>query len=90
MIVAGKIWIFVNSVEQLQDIYVNKTANVTKHPSASHPWTAAASRAIAFGATSDKVYLDKRKELSGAFFKSKLVGLTEIIKDVTLKKVREI
>jgi cytochrome P450 len=34
------------------------------------------------------VYLAKRKELSGAFFKSKLLGMTKIIKEVTLKEIK--
>jgi cytochrome P450 len=34
------------------------------------------------------VYIAKRKELSGAFFKSKLLGMTKIIKEVTLREIK--
>lgn len=44
---------------------------------------------IVFQATDDPIYPDKRKALSGAFFKSKLVGMTRIIKEVTLKVIKE-
>lgn len=38
----------------------------------------------------DKVeYPDKRKALAGAFFKSKLHGITKIIKQVTLTEIKQ-
>ena len=45
-------------------------------------------RSLLFDQTEDPVYVKKRKELSGAFFKSKLLGMTKIIKEVTLKQLK--
>jgi cytochrome P450 len=32
---------------------------------------------------------DRRKSLSGAFFKSRLVGMTEVIRKVTLEVIKD-
>ena len=45
---------------------------------------------ILFQDTHDKNYADKRKALSGVFFKSKLTGMTKIIKQVTLQEIKKI
>lgn len=45
-------------------------------------------RSILWSQTKDPAYTEKRKALSGAFFKSKLLAMTKIIKDVTLKEVK--
>lgn len=45
-------------------------------------------RSIFFNHTDDPMYIKKRKELSGAFFKSKLIMMMEIIKEVTLREVK--
>lgn len=45
-------------------------------------------KSLFFAHTQDKMYIDKRKELSGAFFKSKLIGMTQIIKEVALDELR--
>jgi hypothetical protein len=35
-------------------------------------------------------YNEKRKALSAAFFKSKLIGMTRIIKEVSLNEIKKI
>jgi cytochrome P450 len=45
---------------------------------------------IVFSDTKDPLYPEKRKALSGAFFKSKLVAMTKTIKEVTLKEIKQI
>ena len=45
---------------------------------------------IVFQATEDPTYSDRRKALSAAFFKSKLLGMTKIIKETTLKVIKDI
>jgi hypothetical protein len=47
-------------------------------------------QSILFQKTDHPNYVDKRKALSGAFFKSKLLGMTKIIKEVTLKEIKNI
>lgn len=45
---------------------------------------------ILFQETHDANYADKRKALSGVFFKQKLLGMTKIIKQVTLKEIKKV
>ena len=45
---------------------------------------------IVFQATDHPNYTEKRKNLSAAFFKRKLEGMTKIIKAVTLKEIKRI
>jgi len=40
--------------------------------------------------TEDPIYSDKRRALSGVFFKSKLGGMIKIIKQVTLSEIKKI
>lgn len=80
----------VNSVDLLQDLYVNKNAQATKHWSGAVPWSKLMPQSIIFQKTEDPAYVEKRKALSGAFFKSKLLGMTRIIKQVTLKEIAEL
>ena len=40
--------------------------------------------------TESENYADKRKALSAAFFKSKLLAMTKIIKEVTLKEIKRL
>jgi len=47
-------------------------------------------QSIVFQQSDHPNYVDKRKALSGAFFKSKLIGMTKIIKEVTLKEIKNI
>jgi len=47
-------------------------------------------QSIVFQQSDHPNYADKRKALSGAFFKSKLIGMTKIIKEVTLKEIKNI
>ena len=42
------------------------------------------------GEQATTLYNEKRKTLSGAFFKSKLLGMTKIIKEVILKEIKQI
>ncbi len=43
-----------------------------------------------FEDTYSENYADKRKALSAAFFKSKLLSMTKIIKEVTLKEIKRL
>jgi cytochrome P450 len=47
-------------------------------------------KSILFQSGRDQNYVEKRKALSGAFFKSKLVQMTETIKKVTLDHIRQL
>ncbi len=40
--------------------------------------------------TDDPSYADKRKTLSAAFFKQKLISMTNTIKEVTMKEIKRV
>jgi hypothetical protein len=81
----GETALLVNSAKYLQDFYVNKNAIFTKHFLIRWQFWKLMGTSIVFQDTDDPTYADKRKTLSGAFFKSKLIGMTETIKAVTYK-----
>ena len=45
---------------------------------------------IIFMKSDDPSYEGQRKALSAAFFKTKLIGMTKIIKEVSLKEIKAI
>ena len=86
----GEPMTLITRVEPLQDIYVNKTQYSTKHSTAANYFSYLMPNSILINQTADPLYVKKRKELSGAFFKSKLLGMTKIIKEVALKEIKRI
>lgn len=53
-------------------------------------WTATILNSIFFASSSDPLYVKKRKELSTAFFKSKLLQITEVVKLISLEEVKKV
>ena len=47
----GTVVLFINSVDYLTDIYVNKNMHMTKHPYNSHIWSKTMRRSIVFDQT---------------------------------------
>jgi len=88
--VFGLVILCVNSAECLQDLYVNKNALVTKHSSSSRAWSIIMPQSILFQHTHAADYSDKRKALSSAFFKQKLLMMHETIKHVTINRIKSI
>ena len=80
----------IHSADLLQDVYVNKNSAVSKDWRGIWEFWSLMSQSILFQQTDHPNYVDKRKALSGAFFKSKLLGMTKIIKEVTLKEIKHI
>lgn len=76
--------LLINDCRLLTDLYVNKNQYQTKHIKNSGVWELLMLKSLLFDQSQDKKYQAKRKELSGAFFKSKLIPMTKIIKRVTL------
>ena len=89
-VVLNDVYVLISSVDMLNDIYVNKTQFVTKHSAASHAWNYTHSNALVFGVTQDPGYVAKRKALSGAFFKTKLMKMTQLIQQVTRASIRKL
>jgi len=84
----GQPTFFIQSVDMLQDLYVNKNATCTKHWISRWQFWALMPSSIVFQGTEHPNYADKRKALSGAFFKSKLLSMTKTIKEVTIKEIK--
>lgn len=57
------------TADSLQDLYINKSKYVTKHPVWCEVFTKLMNRSTITDQTDDKDYQDKRKEISAAFFK---------------------
>jgi cytochrome P450 len=53
-------------------------------------WTGLLERAMVFKHTHDPRYITQRKEISSAFFKSKLLGMCKIIKEITMKEIKKL
>ena len=85
----GRSWVCVNSVEYLDDIFVNANAFNTKQTFESHIFAIMANRNIVFMDTYDKDYPATRKELASAFFKHKLQTITKIIREEVVDIIAE-
>lgn len=86
----GNTSLMVTSSEVLQDLYVNKNALITKDFIPRWQFWKLMATSIVFQDTNHPTYVDKRKALSQAFFKSKLVDMTKTIKEVTMKEIKRI
>lgn len=45
-------------------------------------------KSMMFDHTMDPAYIQKRKDLGSSFFKSKLLGICDIIKEVVLEQIK--
>jgi hypothetical protein len=88
-IIMGIPYIALADVDYLQDLYVNKNQFIERHDRADREAAFILDKAIFFKKSSDPKTAEKRKALSGAFFKSKLIGMTKIIKQTALDVIRE-
>jgi hypothetical protein len=77
----------INSAAFLEDIYVNQNKFHTKHYKERELFSNFIPESILFQDSDHPSYSDKRKAVSGAFFKSKLISMTTIIKRVTLMEI---
>jgi hypothetical protein len=90
VIFPGKVGLSVNSVEFLNDIYVNQNKYHTKFWAMRKRFGHFIPNSILFQDKDENLYVEKRKTLSAAFFKQKLISMTKIIKEVTLKEIKRI
>jgi len=65
----GQPFLIFNSVDSLQDLFVNQNKYMTKHEECALLSTKFMSRSLILDQTDDKDYIEKRKELNGAFYK---------------------
>lgn len=76
--------------DPLQDIYVNKNQFNTKHPDGARMWAKLMPKSLLFMQTKDQTYAQKRKIVTGAFFKQKLIDMTKTIRECILDQVRNL
>jgi len=86
----GKCFLLINTCEYLEDIFITHNKLHTKHEISRRNFSNWVPNSIFFQATEHPTYLDKRKALSAAFFKSKLVTMTKIIKKVALHEIKKL
>ena len=76
----GEVKVYFTSVEHLQTLYIGKNQFIDKHWSVRLTFAQLIPNSIFFQSSNDESYAIKRKALSGAFYKSRLIGMTKIIK----------
>ena len=84
----GRPLVLINSAEYLQDIYINKNQYVDKDYGRGNETEPIIGEGIIFASSHDPTTHERRKALSGAFFKSKLLPMTKVIREVTLKVIK--
>ena len=78
-----------NTAKHLTDVYVNKNKLFDKDPLSRIQFGSLFGDSIVLAA-SDEIWSKKRKILSSAFYKEKLIRMTEVIKDLVAEKIEEI
>lgn len=78
-----------NSHEYLQDIYVNKNSAIDKDYGRGNETEPLMAGGIIFASSHDPKTHERRKALSGAFFKSKLIPISKVIRQVTLQVIKK-
>ena len=78
-----------NSHEYLQDIYVNKNSAIDKDYGRGNETEPLMAGGIIFASSHDPKTHERRKALSGAFFKSKLISISKVIRQVTLQVIKK-
>ncbi len=80
----------INSVDFLDDIFVNYNAYNTKLTTDARIFSIMGEKNVVFMDTFHKDYNSTRKVLSAAFFKNKLRTLTRVIKQEVVEYIAEI
>lgn len=84
LLMFGKPLVLINSAEYLQDIYINKNQFIDKDYGKGQEMEPVIGEGLVFASSFDPKTHERRKALSSAFFKSKLISMTRTIKEVTL------
>lgn len=90
MCLPSRVFVHINSVEFLDDVFVNYNAYNTKLSDDARMFAIMGEQNVVFMDTFHKDYNQTRKVLSGAFFKNKLKSLTRVIKQEIIDYIAEI
>jgi len=85
----GNIALSINTVDFLEDIYVNQNKYHTKHFLGRANFSIISPGSLNFQDTLHPDYKEKRKTLGSALFKQKLLGMIPTMKKVTLKFLKK-
>ena len=80
--------ISINTAKALEEVYVKHNKYLTKTILEQLMFSVFIRRSIIFKPSEDPEYIPQRKAVSSAFFKSKLIALTSIIKNVSLNYIK--
>lgn len=80
--------LIVNRPESAEEIFLTKNKYFDKHPQTAEIFKGVAGDSIVF-AKSDMKWQQKRKALSAALYKEKLKLMIEMMKEVTIREIRE-
>lgn len=86
----SRVFVHINSVDFLDDIFVKYNAYNTKLSDDARMFAIMGEQNVVFMDTFHKDYNQTRKVLSGAFFKNKLKSLTRVIKQEIVDYIAEI
>lgn len=86
----GNCIVLMNDPTLLQDIYLTKNKFFSKHPMKSEGSAPLFYNDIVTMGTDNPQYLTKRKALSSAFFKNKVLLMTKVVKQTTLDTIRDL
>ena len=86
----GRPRISINSAEMLTEVYMHKNTFVTKSDRSIKIFGNFVRNGLFFTPTNDPLFPARRKALSGAFFKQKLIGMSKIIKEATTEQIRRL
>lgn len=84
----GMPYLHITTCQPLQDLFVNKNSHITKHPASTDQFKFLMNQSMFLAETNSPTFTPKRKELSSAFFKSKLIEMTKVIKKCTLQEIK--
>jgi len=88
MVFPGRYALSINSCDYLEDIYVKQNSAHTKPEIMRKVWSQFAPNNILNQDSDHPDFGSKRKVLASSFFKSKLVALTQCVKEITLKEIK--
>ena len=84
----GRPWLMINSTGYLQDIYVNKNPKIERDYGNGYEFEPLVGKSFNFASSLDPVTAEKRKELSGAFYKKRLIQMSKVIQRVALSTIK--
>lgn len=84
------VWLLILDSSTSQQLFIDKNKFNTKHPMSKEAQSSFLERTLLFTETEDADYAQRRKIVTAAFFKQRLIDMTLIIKQVCHKKIQSL